>query len=137
MIAPRLLAIAAQLLLALPLAAAETGHWSRMAAAISGEIAKAEALALAGKPDEAKKTVTQAYFGLFESEKMEAALRKDIGSKHAFGREKQFGDLRKLVAKGPPDEIRQLSAALRSGLAEDGKALDTAGVSPDVFAVNQ
>lgn len=112
-------------------------HWSRLSAAISAEIAKAEALALDGKPDEAKKAVTQAYFGLFESEKMEAALRKEIGSKQAFEREKQFGDLRKIIGKGAPDEIRNLAAALRSGLTADGKALDASNVSPDVFAVNQ
>ena len=112
-------------------------HWSKVSAAIAEQIAKAEALALDGKAEEAKKTVTEAYFGLFETEKMEAALRKEIGSKQAFAREKQFGDLRKLVTKGSPAEIKELAAALRAGLAEDGKALDAANVSPDVFAVNQ
>jgi hypothetical protein len=135
--ARHLFAAAVLLALAAPLAAAEPGHWTRLGAAIAAEVAKAEALALDGRGDEARKTVTGAYFGLFESEKMEAALRKEIGARHAFDREKQFGDLRKLVAKGSPAEIRRLAADLRSGLAEDGRALDRAGVSPDVFAVNQ
>jgi fumarate hydratase class II/high-affinity iron transporter len=123
---------------AAPAIAAEDGYWSKLAARIAAEITKAEALALAGKADEAKKAVTQIYFGLFESEKMEAALRKEVGSKHAFEREKQFGEMRKLAGKGAPaEEIRRLSAALRAGLAEDGRTLDAAKVSPDVFAVNQ
>lgn len=137
MSALRLLALAALLSLAMPLAANAQDHWSRMATAISAEIARAEALALDGRADEARKVVTQAYFGLFESEKMEAAMRKEIGTRQAYDREKQFGDLRKLVVKGSPDEIRGLSTALRAGLAEDGKALDKAGVPPEVFAVNQ
>lgn len=137
MIAVRLIVIAALLSFSTSLAAADNDYWSRMAVTISAEIAKAEALALDGKPAEAKKAVVHAYFGLFESEKMEAGLRKQLGAKHAFAREKQFGDLRKLVAKGNPDEIRALSAALRAGLADDGAALDKAGVPPEVYAVNQ
>lgn len=134
----RVLAMLAVLLaVASPAQAAEQAHWSRVATAIAADIARAEALALAGAGDDAKKAVTTAYFGGFETSKMEAALRKEIGSKHAFAREKQFGDLRKLVAKGSPDEIRQLAGALRDGLAEDAKALDAAKVSPDVYAVNQ
>jgi high-affinity iron transporter len=117
--------------------AADQTHWSRLAAAIAAEIAEAEAKALAGQADESKKAVTAAYFGGFETSKMEAALRKELGAKYAFAREKQFGDLRKLVSKGAPDEIRLLAAALRAGLLEDGKALDAARISPDVFAVNQ
>jgi len=132
----RLVAFAVSLmLLAAPAQAGD--HWSTLAASISAEIAKAEALAVGGNADEAKKVVTQAYFGLFESEKMEAALRKEIGAKPAYEREKQFGDLRKLVTRGTPDEIKALAAALRAGLAADGKALDAAGISPDVFTVNQ
>lgn len=137
MIAVRLFVIAVLLSLSAPLAAAEKDYWSRMAGVISIEITKAEALALGSRPDEAKAAVVKAYFGLFESEKMEAALRKQLGAKHAIAREKQFGDLRKLVAKGTPDEIRTLSAALRAGLAEDGIALDKAGMPPEVYAVNQ
>ncbi|ALJ39440.1 MULTISPECIES: hypothetical protein [Azospirillum] len=130
-----LLLVGAILLAAVPAHAGD--HWSQLASAISAEIARAEALARDGKPDEARKTVTEAYFGLFESEKMEAALRKEVGSKHAFDREKQFGDLRKLIAKGTLGGIRDLAAALQSGLAEDGKALDAANVPAHVFAVNQ
>lgn len=134
----RVLAMLALLLaVAGPARAAEQVHWSRVAAEISAEIVKAEEQALAGQSAEAKKTVTVAYFGGFETSKMEAALRKEIGAKHAFAREKQFGELRKLVAGGSPGEIKQLAAELRAGLAEDGKVLDAAKVSPDVFAVNQ
>lgn len=129
-----LLAVAL-LMAALPAWAGD--HWSKLANSISSQISTAESLALAGKPDEAKKAVTQAYFGLFESEKMEAALRKEVGAKPAFEREKQFGDLRKLVAKGRPEDIKALAAALRAGLAEDAALLDKAGIPADVFAVNQ
>ena len=135
----RLLAMLAFLLaVAGPIHAADPTHWSRLAASIAAEIARAEGLALAGNIDAAKKTITNTYFDLFETGKLEAALRKEIGVKHARDREKQFGDLRKLVVKGDtPDEVRRLAAALRAGLLEDGKALDAAKVSPDVFAVNQ
>lgn len=128
--------VVAALGLAAP-AFAQQAYWGTVADRIAAEIAKAEGLALAGSQDEAKKAVTHAYFGHFETSKMEAALRKEIGSKHAYFREKQFGDLRKLFGKATPDEVKALSAALRAGLTEDGKVLDKAGISPDVFAVNQ
>jgi hypothetical protein len=117
--------------------AADQSHWTGIARTIAAEIAKAETLALSGKTAEAKKLVTQAYFGLFESEKMEAAMRKELGSKSAYEREKQFGDLRKLIGAGAAADIQGLSAALRTGLAEDGAALDRAGIPPEVFQVNQ
>lgn len=130
----------AVLTLLLSLAAAPAhaaGYWSDLAARIAAEVSKAEAHALAGRADEAKKAVTIAYFGLFESEKMEAALRKEIGARHAAQREKLFGDLRKLATRGTPDEIRAAAADLRAGLADDAAALDRAKVPADVFAVNQ
>lgn len=130
----RLFALA--LLIASP-ALAAGDHWTRLADGIVADIARVEQLALAGQADEAKKALTQAYFGQFESGKMEAALRKEVGSKHAFEREKLFGDLRKAINKGAPDEVKALAGALKSGLKADGQALDKAGVSPDVFQVNQ
>lgn len=123
--------------LCFPALAADKAHWSKLAQAISTEVTKAEKLALDGKPDEAKKAVTQAYFGLFESEKMEAALRKEAGSKPAYEREKQFGDLRKLINAGQPADIKQMATALRDGLAADGALLDKAGIAPEVFKVNE
>ncbi|HSV28928.1 MAG TPA: hypothetical protein VLL76_05200, partial [Candidatus Omnitrophota bacterium] len=120
----RLLALALLLPLAGAARAAESAHWAKVAADIGAVIAQAEAQAVAGNPDEAKKTVTQAYFGVFESSKMEAAIRKEIGAKPAYEREKLFADLRKAITKGDSAVIRQIAAALRTGLAEDGKALD-------------
>lgn len=117
--------------------AAQQTYWAAMADQIGIELATAERLAQSGQPEAAKKAVGQAYFGLFETEKMEAALRKEIGSKHAFEREKQFGDLRKLLSTGTLNEVKAMAAALRAGLAEDAKLLDKAGVSPEVFKVNQ
>lgn len=137
MSALRLAFFAVLLALALPGAAAEPDHWARIASAVAAEIAKAEAMAVEGHAEEAKKALTRAYFGLFEDEKMEAALRKTFGFKHAYRREQEFGNLRKLIGKNEPVEIRRLSLALRNALADDGRALDKAGVSPDVFEVNQ
>jgi hypothetical protein len=118
--------------------AAEPAYWSKIAGTIAVELSRAEAQARAGKPDEAKQTITAAYFDLFENTKMEAALRKEIGAKHAALREKGFADLRKLVGKGAPAaDIAAIAEPLRTGLADDGKALDKAGIPPDVFAVNQ
>lgn len=131
------LAFLAVLLALATLPAHAAGYWSELAARISAEVAKAEQHALAGRVDDAKKAITAAYFGLFESEKMEAAIRKEIGAKHAAQREKLFGDLRKLAARGTPEEIRATTAELRAGLAEDAAALDKAGIPADVFAVNQ
>ncbi|MEW5726501.1 MAG: hypothetical protein AB1918_01610 [Pseudomonadota bacterium] len=131
------LATLAVLLALAALPAHAAGYWSELAARISAEVAKAEEHALAGRVDDAKKAVTAAYFGLFESEKMEAAIRTEIGAKHAAQREKLFGDLRKLAARGTPEEIRAATAQLRAGLAEDAAALDKAGIPADVFAVNQ
>lgn len=93
---------------------------------------------LAGKPDEARREVVKGYFGVFESEKMEAAMRTRLGAKHTYQVEKQFGDLRKAMkARAAPGEIQQRVKQLSADLRRDAGKLDEAGVPAGVFEVNK
>lgn len=132
-------AVLALALLALPAPAAMAGgaYWQEMAQEIAALVDDAVAQYEAGDGKAAGRAVIQAYFGQFESRKMEAAIRKEIGGKRAFAVEKLFGNLRKAVKQDDQSAVRGIAAELRAALAEDGKALDAIGVPPEVFQVNQ
>ena len=129
----------ALLLLAAPLASASPAPvWQPLAAEIAAELDRAQALYAVGDPRGAKRAVVKAYFGLFEDRKMEAAMRTELGARHAYGVEKRFGGLRKAIRnQAPPGEVKALVEALREGLRRDAIALDQAGIPATVFEVNR
>jgi len=116
--------------------ATETASWSRIAGEIVAYIDNAEALYREGKPTEAGQAVTQAYFGVFEDKKMEAAMRIELGAKHTYLVEKQFGALRKAMRREADREtIQQLAQGIRESVVNDARALDQANIPMEVFEV--
>lgn len=91
-----------------------------------------------GETKTARRAVMQAYFGVFESEKMEAAMRVHLGGSHTYMVERQFGKLRKAIQGGAPQaEVDERVAKLAEALRRDAGKLDDKGVSREVFRVNQ
>jgi len=87
---------------------------------------------------EAKRKVIEAYFGIFESEKFEAAMRQEMGSKYTYQVERKFGALRKAMKKEVPIvEIEGIAEDIITTITKDAKKLDEVGIPINVFAVNQ
>ena len=119
-------------------ALAEGGYWQGVADEIAVVLNDAEKIYAQGDAKRAKKAVQHAYFGLFESSKMEAALRKEIGAKPTYLVERKFGDMRKaIVEKTTVEDLHALAEDLRGALSRDAIRLDKAGIAKDVFTVNQ
>ena len=127
-------------LLFAPATSAQAGetYWTGVAGQVNEALDQAEALYRKGDAKAATKAVLHAYFGVFESTKMEAAMRTEVGAKHTFKVERRFGGIRKAIKKGQtPDEVKALTEELKGLLLADGGKLDAAGISKDVFRVNQ
>ena len=117
-------------------AATEAASWSQVAGEIVAHIDNAESLYREGKPAEAGQAVTQAYFGVFEDKKMEAAMRIELGAKHTYQVEKQFGALRKAIRREAGREtIQQLAQGIRESVVNDARTLDQANIPMEVFEV--
>lgn len=112
--------------------------WRPLAEEIVLIINEAETSYRAGDAKAARRAVVKAYFGVFESRKMEAAMRVTLGAKHTYLVEKRFGELRKAIKNGESaDRIASIAEGIRIAVRRDAKALDKAGVPAEVFAVNK
>lgn len=121
-----------------PSAFAQDGYWQGVSNEIAFVLSDAEKIYAEGNAKRAKKAVQHAYFGIFESSKMEAAMRKEIGSKHTFLVERKFGDMRKAIKKNVSGEdLHSIAEDLRNDLSRDAGVLDEARIPKEVFAVNQ
>ena len=119
-------------------AQAEQVYWSGVAGKVNAALDDAEALYRKGDAAAAKKAILHAYFGVFESTKMEAAMRTEIGAKHTFKVERRFGQIRKAIKKGQTaDDVKVLTEELKGLLLIDAGKLDKAGITKEVFKVNQ
>lgn len=111
--------------------------WQPVAERVITHLEAAEAAYHASQPDKARREISQGYFGVFETEKMEAAMRTRLGAKHTYGVERQFGELRKAIQQGAEESvIAEQVAKLSADLRRDAGALDKAGVPAGVFEVN-
>ncbi len=118
--------------------AGESEGWQPVADLVIGKLDAALAHYQAGDKQAARRDIVQAYFGPFEAEKMEAAIRSQLGIEPAFILERQFGDLRKAIRGGQPvAAVEQGVAELRQALREHASLLNEAGVPLSVFQVNQ
>ena len=88
-----------------------------------------------GDVTQCKRAITRAYFGVFEEQKMEAAMRKMLGESHAFLVERQFTKLRRSAATATPDAFGAAVATLAAQLREDALQLDALGVPQEVYDV--
>lgn len=117
------------LMLALSAAAAE-GYWQAAAGSVAEMVSQAEAAALAGDGDGAKRRINEAYFGRFEESSLEIAIRREISIRRAAEIEKMFADMRKAVTARDNAAVARVAAELRAAVAKDAKALDDAKVTP-------
>jgi len=121
----------------LPLQAADA-VWSPIAQQIILHINNAEKHYQSGDLKSAKQSIVKAYFGVFEDRKMEAAMRTELGSKYTYTVEKLFGNLRKAMTKGAPQqETAAIAQSIRDAMIRDAEKLDQAGIPLTVFRVNQ
>ncbi len=113
-------------------------YWTGVAGQVNAALDQAEVLYREGDAKGAKKAILHAYFGVFESTKMEAAMRTEIGAKHTFKVERRFGGIRKAIKKGKTtQEIKELTEELKGLLLADAGQLDAAGIPKEVFRVNR
>jgi len=117
---------------------AEATSWSQVAEEIDTHISLAESLYQEGKPTEAGRAVIQAYFGVFEDRKMEAAMRMELGAKHTYEVEQQFGALRKAIrTQADTQTVQELAQGIRESVTRDAGVLDQANIPMEVFKVKQ
>lgn len=131
----RCLIAATLALTALPALAA--GHWHTQADNVVKAMDAAEAAFAKGDVDGAKRTVTEAYFQVFEDSKLEAAIRRFVGAKRAAEIEKYFATIRKAMGANDAAQVKAVAQSLREAVAVEAVKLDEAKVAPGVFEVNQ
>lgn len=120
-----------------PLVAGESS-WQAVAEAVVKHIDEAEVACAKGDSKQAKRAVVNAYFGVFEERKMEAAMRMELGAKHTYLVEKIFGELRKAIQQDVGSEqIGLIAEKIRLAMHRDALLLDQAGIPLAVFQVNQ
>lgn len=129
--------VAAALSVGAPAAFADTGHWQAQADGVAQAVDTAEVAFANGDVDGAKRSVTEAYFSNFEDSKLEAAIRKHVGSKRAAEIEKSFATLRKAMTAKDAAQVKAVAQSLRADIATEARKLDEAKVPPNVFEVNQ
>lgn len=106
-----------------PAVAAET--WTQVANEVKSHLEEAIDAYRGGKPAEAKKHIDAGYFGPFESDGMEAAIRDYISSARAFEIEQEFKQMKMAVAASKsPAEVEQLGEKIAAMLEQDAAALD-------------
>ena len=116
----------------------ESPVWQPLAEKIVGFIDEAEVRYQEGDAKAAQRAVVEAYFGVFEDRKMEAAMRTTIGAKHTYLVEKQFGSMRKAIKnRESPDIVNEIAEGIRQAMRRDAKVLDEADIPTGVFRVNQ
>jgi len=117
-------------------AAAE--NWTPVAGQVIEQLDRALDSYQSGNAEKARRAVIQAYFGPFEGEKMEAAIRSHLGIEPAFMLERRFGAIRKDIEAGASvSEVESAINALKQALKEHAGQLNDAGVSRSVYEVNQ
>src|SRR5680860_764422 len=127
------------LLVCMPgLAQAAEEDWLSVAELVNQKLDSALTHYQAGDEQTARRDIIQAYFGPFEGEKMEAAIRSQLGVEPAFMLERQFSSLRKAIKAGKPVATVQKGVEeLNQALNEHALLLNEAGVPRSVFQVNQ
>lgn len=124
-------------LLASGVNAAEKAHWAAIADEVCEAVGKARTLAKAGKTDDAKGAVTDAYFGVFEEKKMEVAMRSQFGRAHTEDVEEKFNALRKAAGKADMTRVQSLVEAICAAVRKDGAKLDAAKVAADGIGIRK
>ncbi len=108
--------------------------WATVARETAALLDQAAKAAQAGRVEQAKALVSDAYFGVFEERGMEIAIRQEISARRARELERMFGAVREAIAGGEPeDRLRHRITALREALVADAGELDRLGVPRPEF----
>lgn len=100
------------------------GSWNQVVSDINGFLNKAIDEYDKGNQTKAKELINEAYFGPFESGRMEQAIRVNISAKRAAEIEFQFNDIKKeITAGGDISNIQQDVDQLRKMLNTDANTL--------------
>ncbi len=103
--------------------AAET--WKQVANEVKGHLEEAVDAYRAGKHADAKKHIDSAYFGPFEADGMEAAIRDHISSARAFEIEQEFKQMKMAISSSKPSkEVEEIGEKIAAMLDRDADALD-------------
>ena len=98
--------------------------WNQVVEDISSILDEALVIYEKGEVQQAKDKVNDAYFGPFEGEEMEQAIRLNISAKRAFELEERFSMIKKLMTKGASAvEITAVMDQLKGMLQEDASLL--------------
>ncbi|MHB1126708.1 MAG: FTR1 family iron permease [Bacillota bacterium] len=99
--------------------------WSDVANDIEGFLDQSLATYEKGDAQASKDLVNQAYFGPFEKEGMERAIRSYISSQRSYEHEAKFALIKKLINSGAPaTEVDKVIDELREMLRADAARLD-------------
>lgn len=81
-----------------------------------------------GRIDDAKASISDAYFNVFEGKGMETAVSVHISATRAHELETMFGDIRKAInAKAPVQDVKKQMDVLIKALIDDSKRLPETG----------
>ncbi|MCF6094399.1 FTR1 family iron permease [Microaerobacter geothermalis] len=108
----------------IPSQAFAAASWNQVVDEISGILDEALIFYEQGNVTEGKNKVNDAYFGPFEGDEMEKAVRINISAKRAFELEDRFSEIKKLMDKGAPSsEIVAVMNELNEMLRQDAAVL--------------
>jgi len=108
----------------LPSAVFASDNWDNVVRQIGNDVGQSLEAYRQGDVDKAKDLLGEAYFGPFESDRLEQAIRIDISSKRAAELEFQFNTIRKKMTAGAEAaDVQQAAEQLLSMIREDVKTL--------------
>lgn len=123
------LAIMAALLLVLPSGAEAAQTWQQVHDHIAESMEGVYAIYESGNAEGAKDAVNDIYYGIYEKDGLESAVRNGISAKSANLTEYQFYELKKAIRAGePPEQIRAEGAKLLEMVQVEVTTLENEGV---------
>lgn len=125
----KLLMCIAALILLLPKATDAAQTWQQIHDRIGTEMQQVYAIYKTGDAEGAKDAVNNIYYGIYEKDGLESAVRSGISAKSANLTEYQFYTLKKAIRAGAPQaEIEAEGAKLLDMIQAEVTTLETAGV---------
>ena len=111
-------------------AGAQTSPWPNIARQVSELLERAAKAYEAKDTEKARDLVSEAYFGPFEEQGMEVAIRREISARRARELEKMFNEIRQAMGSGEgAGRVRERIRALEQALDEDARELVRLGVA--------
>jgi len=121
----------------LPVGRADAAQtWQQIHDHIGTQLDQVYAIYESGNAEGAKDAVNDIYYGIYEKDGLESAVRSGISAKSANLTEYQFYTLKKVIRSGAsPDEVRAEGAKLLDMVQVEVTTLETAGVQSGGWAM--